>query len=100
MAETNLQIGNRGYRVQVPSGQEQRLQSVAARVDAALNQIREASGNTMDRDRLLVMSALTIADELHEAQMRQETERHTLVSFHANLAERLENVGRRLTKKD
>jgi len=97
MPEASLNIGSRTYKVQVPEGQEARLQSVAARLDEVVSRIRDAAGNSVDRDRLLVLSALTIADELHEARQRQDTEKHTLLSFHANLAERLEAVGRKLS---
>ena len=96
MPETSLQIGSRHYKVQVPEGQEGRLQTVASQLDEIVSRIREASGNAVDRDRLLVLSALTIADELYESRQRQETEKHTLLSFHANLADRLEAVGRKL----
>lgn len=97
MPEASLNIGNRNYKVQVPEGQERRLQSVAGQLDDIVMRIRDAAGNSVDRDRLLVLSALTIADELYELRQRQETEKHTLVSFHANLAERLEAVGRKLS---
>lgn len=97
MPEASLNIGSRTYKVQVPEGQEARLQAVAARLDEIVARIRDAAGNSVDRDRLLVLSALTIADELHEVRQRQETEKHTLLSFHANLAERLEAVGRKLS---
>lgn len=97
MAEANLQLGNRSYKVQVAEGQEGRLQTVAEELDAIINRIREAAGNSIDRDRLLVLSALTLADQLHDISARQETEKHTLVSFHANLAERLEAVSRKIT---
>lgn len=96
MPETSLHIGNRNYKVQVPEGQEGRLQAVASQLDEVVSRIRDAAGNTVDRDRLLVLSALTIADELYETRQRQETEKHTLLSFHANLAERLEAVGRKM----
>lgn len=97
MAEANLQIGNRPYKVQVAEGQEGRLQMVATELDSIVGKIREAAGNNIDRDRLLVLSALTLADQLHDMRARQETEKHTLVSFHANLAERLEAVSRKIS---
>lgn len=98
MPEKSLLIGNRTYKVNVEEGQEQRLAAVAARVDQTVGQLRQALGNDIDRDRLLVLAAITIADELHDLKGRQETERHTLVSFHANLADRLDALSRKLVK--
>ncbi len=98
MAEKNLVIGNRTYKLNVDEGQEQRLQAVASRVDQIVSKIRDASGGNIDRDRLLVLSAITLADELHELRSRQETEKHTMLSFHANLADRLDAVSRKLVK--
>lgn len=98
MAEKALQIGNRTYKVNVDEGQEHRLQAVAVKVDQVVGQLRQALGQEIDRDRLLVLSAITIADELHDLKARQETEKHTLVSFHANLADRLDALSRKLVK--
>lgn len=98
MPEKSLQIGNRIYKVNVEAGQEQRLNAVALKVDQVVGQLRQAMGQDIDRDRLLVLSAITIADELHDIRARQETEKHTLVSFHANLADRLDALSRKLVK--
>lgn len=97
--EANLKIGGHTYRVQVQEGQENRLNAVAARVDSAIAAIRQSAGtNRMDRDRLLVLAALTVADTLYELESKQETEKKTLLSFHDSLAQRLETLGQRLTK--
>jgi len=98
MPEKSLQIGNRTYKVNVDAGQEQRLQAVAIKVDQTISHLRQALGNDIDRDRLLVLSAITLADELHDTKARQETEKHTLVSFHAHLADRLDALSRKLVK--
>ena len=98
MPEKSLQIGNRTYKVNVEEGQEQRLTAVAMKVDQVVAQLRQMMGNDIDRDRLLVLSAITLADEMHDIKARQETEKHTLVSFHANLADRLDALSRKLVK--
>ncbi|GEM_PF-3147981 len=98
MPEKALVIGSRTYKVNVEEGQEQRLNAVAVKVDQVVAQLRQALGQDIDRDRLLVLSAITIADELHDIRARGETEKHTLVSFHANLADRLDALSRKLVK--
>jgi cell division protein ZapA (FtsZ GTPase activity inhibitor) len=87
----DLTIGGRTYSVGVPSGQEARLRHVAARLDAEVGNIRAAVPD-VDRDRLLVLAGLQIADALVTCQEEQETEQTTVAGFHESLAARLEKL--------
>lgn len=67
MAEVSVSIGGRRYAVVCDDGQEERLASLAARIDAEA-QAFAAAGATISEARLLLMSALMVADKLDEAE--------------------------------
>jgi cell division protein ZapA (FtsZ GTPase activity inhibitor) len=92
MTETvDLTIGGRVYSVAVPEGQENRLRRVAAQLDAEVEKIRVAAPG-VDRDRLMVLAGLQIADALVTCQEERETEQTTVAGFHDSLAQRLEKL--------
>lgn len=66
MADVRLSIANREYIVTCKDGEEQRLQALGALVD---EKAREAGGPTggLNESRLLLFSALLLADKLHDA---------------------------------
>ena len=69
MAEVKVSIGGRSYPVMCDDGQEDRVRSLAARIDAEAAAFAGA-GASLSEARLLMMSALMIADKLDEAEMR------------------------------
>lgn len=69
MSHVNVIINSRQYRMACEDGQEQRLLSLADGFDARVTDLRQKFGEIGDQ-RLEVMSALTIADELLDAQSR------------------------------
>lgn len=67
MAQVTVSIGARSYRLACDEGEEEHLESLARRVDAKLEAMRGAFGEIGDQ-RLIVMTALTIADEFAESR--------------------------------
>ena len=67
MAQVAVSIGGRVYRLACNEGEEPHLEALARQVDGKIDEIRGAFGEIGDQ-RLVVMSALTFADELSEAQ--------------------------------
>lgn len=69
MAEVNVTIGGRGYPIVCDDGQEERVAALAGRIDAEARAFSTA-GASLPEARLLLMSALMIADKLDEAEAR------------------------------
>jgi cell division protein ZapA len=67
MAQVTVTIGGRVYRLACNEGEEPHLETLAREVDAKIDSIRGSFGEIGDQ-RLIVMAALTIADELSEAR--------------------------------
>ncbi len=66
MAYVTISIGGRAYRMACDDGQEEHLAGLGEEVDARIDQLRAAFGEIGDQ-RLSIMAAITIADELSEA---------------------------------
>jgi cell division protein ZapA len=76
MAHVTVTINGRQYRMACEDGQESHLERLASDLDRHVEQLRGSFGEIGD-NRLLVMAALTISDELNEAKQnirRLETE--------------------------
>ncbi|QIB33393.1 cell division protein ZapA [Ancylobacter pratisalsi] len=69
MAQVTITIGGRAYRMACDDGQEEHLTRLGANVDARIDELRAAFGEIGDQ-RLSVMAAITMADELSEARRR------------------------------
>lgn len=69
MAYVTISIGGRAYRMACDDGQEDHLSGLGEEVDARIDQLRAAFGEIGDQ-RLGIMAAITIADELSEARRR------------------------------
>lgn len=69
MAHVTVTIAGRVYRMACNDGEEPHLETLAAQVDAKIADIRKAFGEIGDQ-RITVMAALTMADELSEARKR------------------------------
>jgi cell division protein ZapA len=67
MAEVTLSIAGRNYAISCRDGEEPHLRVLAERVDRKANEARGAVGDTSE-PRLLLLAALLLADELHEAK--------------------------------
>jgi cell division protein ZapA len=69
MAHVTVTINNRQYRMACEDGQEEHLTKLAVDLDHRVERLREKFGEIGD-NRLLVMAALTISDQLSEAGRR------------------------------
>ena len=99
MAQVDVSVNGQSYRIACEDGQEDRLVDLAAMVDekvlGLVNQIGQVGSN-----RLLVMAALIIADELvdlkNEAASSQELDDNTnqqdTVLALQEITKRIENI--------
>ncbi len=69
MAQVNVSINGRQFRMACEDGQEAHLMSLARELDGRIEGLRAKFGEIGDT-RLTVMAALTIADELGEMGLR------------------------------
>jgi len=69
MAHVTVTISGRQYRMACEDGQESHLERLAVDLDRRVDQLRSTFGEIGD-NRLLVMAALTLSDELAETTQR------------------------------
>jgi cell division protein ZapA len=69
MAQVAVTIAGRLYRMACGPGEEAHLEGLAAQFDARISELRVSFGEIGDQ-RLIVMAAITIADELAEAKRK------------------------------
>ena len=69
MAEVDIRVNGRDYRVTCEDGQEDRLNQLAAYFDRHVSDLAAELGQIGD-ERLMLLSALTICDELFETKAR------------------------------
>lgn len=118
MAHVNVTINGRQYRMACEDGQEQHLVKLAKNLDDRIQELRGKFGQIGDA-RLIVMAALTIADDLAEmhkrvrqlqdeiaalndarvvAADRSQATQAAIVAAFNSAAERIENIARRLSQ--
>jgi len=86
----NVTIGGRQYRLACEDGQEQRLTKLATNLEDLVGQLRGKFGEVGDQ-RLIVMAALTLADELYDAKQkvhRLESDVAEMIDARATYVER------------
>lgn len=94
MAQVNVTINGRVYRMACEDGQEGHLQSLAQRVDEIIHGLRGSFGEIGDQ-RLTVMAAVTVMDDLVETQRRLkslEAENNLLRETRTAVIERRDEV--------
>ncbi len=69
MAQVNVTISGKHYRMACDDGEEEHLAALAERLDEMIEQLRERFGEIGDQ-RLTVMAAITFADQCTEAERR------------------------------
>ena len=92
MAQVNVTINGKTYRMACDDGQENHLATLAERLNRSIEQLRSRFGEIGDQ-RLTVMAAITLADQQAESERRldeAEAERASLA------AARDEDAGRRV----
>jgi cell division protein ZapA len=88
MAQVTVTIAKHVYRVACGEGEEAHLQGLARQVDQRIEKLKRDFGEIGDQ-RLTIMAAITIADELIEAKRRiaeLDVEILNLTSKETNLA--------------
>jgi cell division protein ZapA len=91
MPHVTVTIAGRSFRMACGEGEEGRLESLAAQVDAKIAEMRTAFGEIGDQ-RLTVMAAITFADDLVEMKKKLAD----LQSEIAALKDGQEKIGARL----
>ncbi|MEJ0013693.1 MAG: cell division protein ZapA [Bauldia sp.] len=92
MAQVNVTISGKTYRMACDDGEEEHLTSLAERLNRSVEQLRARFGEIGDQ-RLTVMAAITLADQQAETEkkLRQaEAEIAALEDAHADLVGRHE----------
>lgn len=100
MAQVMVTIAGKTYRIACGDGEEQHLESLAASLDAKIEEMRTTFGEIGDM-RLHVMAAITLADEMHETRKRLaavESELAELKRFASQGDERSQAVEARLAE--
>ena len=72
MAQVEIRVNGRDYKVTCDDGQEQRLQDLAAYFDRHVASITDDLGQIGDA-RLMLLAALTVCDEMFDARARAES---------------------------
>ncbi|MCB4770934.1 cell division protein ZapA [Ancylobacter sp. Lp-2] len=85
MAHVTVTIAGRAYRMACDDGQEEHLSRLGQEVDARIDDLRKAFGEIGDQ-RLSVMAAITLADELSELRRRHRVLEQELQSERVRLA--------------
>lgn len=94
MAEVSLVIGGRSYTIACRDGGEDHLRSLAARVDAKVEEARAAVG-TPSEVRQLLFAALLLADEASESDVTPATD-PVMAKALAAVAARMESLANTL----
>jgi cell division protein ZapA len=76
MAQVTVRINGYSYVVGCEDGQEGHLMAMAAQVDSRIESIK-AIGSNSGEQRLLVLSALLLADELHDTKLELDAARQS-----------------------
>ena len=69
MPLVNVMVNSRAYTIACDDGEEDHLRELAAHVDTKVRELLESVGQVGDQ-RLLLMAAVLITDELFEARAR------------------------------
>ncbi len=104
MAQVTIRINGYSYTLGCADGQESHLEAMAAEIERRVERLKTASGPAGE-SRLLVLSALMLADELHDRKRDLEEVRRQFDEVRKQVA-RLESspvsedpkLGRRLGK--
>ena len=99
MAQVDVAINGKSYKIACDDGQEDHLLELASNVDQRVQQLVSSVGQLGDA-RLLVMACLLISDELSEAQRNKKQVENDaedmLVHTTNDLATRIERIAEML----
>lgn len=71
MAQVTIKLNGYSYTVGCEDGQEQHLLAMADQVESRIDSIKKLGGNYGEA-RLLVLTALLLADEIHDLRIEME----------------------------
>lgn len=97
MAQVNLTVNGRVYRMACEDGEEEHVAQLGARFDAAVDELRGALGEIGDQ-RLMVMAGILMTDRLNDAERRlkrAEQEIRDLKDSRTNAAMRIDGLEER-----
>ena len=100
MATVSVEVNGRPYSVGCADGQEERVRILGKQFDAQVRAVADDVGQVGDL-RLFLMSALILADELHEARAgagKDETPSSPPTPSNDGVAEALNAVAARIEK--
>ena len=86
MATVAVTIAGRAYRMSCGEGEEGHLQALGRHVDTTLAGLRKGFGEVGD-NRLVVMTAISVADELFDARRRLAALEERVAAFEATRLE-------------
>ena len=98
MPHVSVTIDSRKYRLACNEGEEARIETLASMIDGKIGELRASFGEIGDQ-RLVVMAALTIADNLIEARDATAAEKKRSEAAEAKaakVASSLDALGSRL----
>jgi cell division protein ZapA len=79
MPLVNVMVNSRAYTIACDDGEEEHLKALAAEVDVKVQELLGSVGQVGDQ-RLILMSALLLADELHAATTQLEAAKRELAA--------------------
>jgi cell division protein ZapA len=92
MPLVNVMVNGRAYTIACDDGEEEHLKALANDVDSKVAELLGSVGQVGDQ-RLILMAALLLADELHAATAQLETAKAELAAektAHAEVSNRME----------
>ncbi len=98
MAQISVVIAGRTYRMACNEGEEYHVESLARLLDGKIEGLRQSFGEIGDQ-RLVVMAALTIAEDLHESGQKIAALEARLAnqdSWSGTIAEAMETAASRI----
>jgi cell division protein ZapA len=82
MAEVTVNVGERQYRMACDDGQEEHLKGLANAISGLVEKLRRSFGEIGDQ-RLIMMAAITMADQYSEAERTIEQLRDQIANVEA-----------------
>jgi cell division protein ZapA len=90
-SSVQVTIAGRSFRMACAPGEEEHLSALAAQIDARIQKMRGAFGEIGDQ-RLTVMAAITLADELVESQRHAADLEAQVAALQRTVADKAESA--------